>query len=461
MKLTVIGTGYLGAVHAACMAHIGHDVLGVDSDPKKIALLSQGRSPFFEPRLEELLGRTLKLGRLRFGTSLEEAARFGEVHFIAVGTPQQRTSLAADTSHLEAVIDGLAPLLTRACLVVGRSTVPVGTAARLARRLAARSPVGEDAELAWNPEFLREGQAVQDSLEPDRLVVGLSSARAEGLLRLVYEPLLLTGTRYVVTDPNTAELAKVSANAFLATKISFINAMADVCEASRADVTALAYILGLDPRIGSGAMSAGVGYGGGCLPKDVRALIARSTELGVGESLRLLREVDALNTRRPMRVVEMARNLIGGDLSDANVAALGAAFKAGTDDVRGSAALAIANSMADAGAHVRVHDPQASRNAQAEYPQLDYALSAEEACQDADIVLHLTDWPDYARLDPEALGVIVKRRRIIDARNALALDRWRAAGWEARGIGIPASGQLVGEGPADPVLPPAVVAASR
>jgi len=455
MRLTVIGTGYLGAVHAACMAHIGHDVLGVDADPKKIAILSQGRSPFFEPRLEELLERALKLGRLRFGTSLEEAARFGEVHFIAVGTPQQRTSLAADTSHLEAVIDGLAPLLTKACLVVGRSTVPVGTAARLARRLAALSPVGQDAELAWNPEFLREGQAVQDSLEPDRLVVGVSSARADELIRLVYRPMLCTGTRYVVTDLNTAELAKVSANAFLATKISFINAMADVCEASRADVTALAHILGLDPRIGSGSMSAGLGYGGSCLPKDVRALIARSTELGVGESLCLLREVDALNTRRPMRVVEMARHLIGGDLAGASVAALGAAFKAGTDDVRGSGALAIAKWMADAGAHVRVHDPQASRNAQAEYPQLDYALSVEEACQGADVVLHLTDWPDYAQLDPVELGTIVRHRRIIDARNTLALDRWHTAGWEARGMGVPARRQPAG------TAAPAIATASR
>jgi UDPglucose 6-dehydrogenase len=442
------------------MAHIGHDVLGVDADREKIALLSQGKPPFFEPQLEDLLGRALKAGRLRFSTSLEEAARFGEIHFLAVGTPQQRTSLAADTSHLEAVIDGLAPLLTRACLVVGRSTVPVGTAERLARRLAALAPVGRHAELAWNPEFLREGWAVQDFLTPDRVVVGLSSTRAAELLRSVYDPLLRTGIRYVVTDPNTAELSKVSANAFLATKISFINAMADVCEASRSDVTALADILGLDPRIGHGAMSAGVGYGGGCLPKDVRALIARGTELGVGESLNLLREVDALNTRRPARVVQMVRQMLGGELAGANIAALGTAFKAATDDVRGSAPLAIATALADAGARVRAHDPQASRTAQAECPQLDYVPSPQQACQDADIVLHLTDWPDYAQLDPAELGMIVAQRRIIDARNALALDRWRAAGWEARGMGVPASGALPGGGAAAPAEP-AVAAASR
>jgi len=437
MKITVIGTGYLGAVHAACMAELGHQVLGVDSRPDRIASLVLAEAPFFEPGLAELLARGISAGRLSFGGSLAEAAAFGDVHFVCVGTPQLPGSLAADTRHVKAVIEGLAPHLRRATLVVGKSTVPVGTAAELASMLAGLAPAGPAAELAWNPEFLREGYAVRDTLEPDRLVAGVTSARADAVLRELYAPLIAAGTPYVTTDLGTAELAKVSANAFLATKISFINAMADLCEAAGADVVTLAEVLGYDPRIGFAGMTAGLGFGGGCLPKDLRALIARSNELGVGESVRFLHEVDVVNTSRREGVVALATQLAGGPLTSANVAVLGAAFKPNTDDVRDSPALAVATALHAAGARVRIHDPQAGDNARYAAPELDHVPDVEKAAEDADIVLHLTEWPQYQEIDPYLLLAIVRRPVLIDARNALPHGRWRDAGWTVRCLGTP------------------------
>jgi UDPglucose 6-dehydrogenase len=435
MRITVLGTGYLGAVHAAAMAEIGHDVLGVDVDAAKIEVLAAGRPPFYEPGFSEVLARNVNSGKLRFSTSLAEAAEFGDVHFVCVGTPQAHGSDAADLRYVHAVIDGLAPHLQRGTLVVGKSTVPVGTADQLAARLARQSPVGAGAELAWNPEFLREGFAVQDTLRPDRLVVGVRSVEADAILRLVYAPILSEGVPYISTDLATAELVKVSANAFLATKISFINAIADVCDAAGADVTTLADAIGYDERIGRRFLSAGLGFGGGCLPKDIRAFMARGRELGVDQSLRFLREVDEINIRRRERVVEMARQLVGGSFVGQTVAVLGAAFKPDSDDVRDSPALNVAATIQRRGAQVRVHDPEALENARAAYPDLDYAHKVSKACEYADIVLHLTDWKEYRELDPAELAKVVKHSRIIDARNVLPTDRWRAAGWTIRGLG--------------------------
>jgi UDPglucose 6-dehydrogenase len=435
MRITVIGTGYLGAVHAACMADLGHEVLGVDVDTAKLAALAAGRPPFFEPGLAELLSRTVGSGKLRFTTSLREAAEFGDVHFICVGTPQSPGSNAADLRYVNAVVDGLAPHLKRETLVVGKSTVPVGTAAALAARLAELAPVGERAELAWNPEFLREGFAIEDTLHPDRLVVGVSSPAADAVLRELYAPLLATGIPYISTGLATAELVKVSANAFLATKLSFINAIGDVCDVVGADVVTVAEAIGYDPRIGHRYLSAGLGYGGGCLPKDIRAFMARARELGVGDSLAFLGQVDEINTNRRGRVVELARQLVGGSFSGMNVAVLGAAFKPNSDDVRDSPALAVAAAIQSQGANVRVHDPEAIDNARAVFPNLDYAREAVKACERADIVLHLTEWPEYRELDPLALAQVVRRTRVLDGRNALPVDRWRAANWEFRGVG--------------------------
>jgi UDPglucose 6-dehydrogenase len=437
MRITVIGTGYLGAVHAACMAASGHQVLGVDVDTAKLAALSQGRPPFFEPGLPELLRRTVDSSALRFTDCLAEAGEFGEVHFVCVGTPQQPGSCAADLRHVDAVIDGLAPHLQPGSLVVGKSTVPVGTAARLAARITELAPAGTSTELAWNPEFLREGFAVQDTLNPDRLVVGVMSQRADAVLREVYAPMLTAGIPYIVTDLVTAELVKAAANSFLATKISFINAMADVCDATGGDVVTLAEALGYDTRIGRRFLSAGIGFGGGCLPKDIRAFMARANELGVGEALNFLQDVDEINTRRRQRAVELARELVGGSLLGKNIAVLGAAFKPDSDDVRDSPALNIAATLQLQGAQVRVHDPQAIDNARALFPTLDYALEVDKACERADLVLHLTEWRQYRELDPTQLAKVVRVPRILDGRNALDMQQWRQAGWTVRALGRP------------------------
>ncbi|MGW2829695.1 UDP-glucose dehydrogenase family protein [Streptomyces sp. NPDC001286] len=438
MRLTVIGTGYLGAVHAACMADIGHDVLGVDTDTRKIEALAAGRAPFFEPGLPEILVRNTRAGRLRFTTSLQEAADFADLHFVCVGTPQRADGLAADLSHVEAVVDGLAPLLTRDSLLVGKSTVPVGTTRALARRVAAQVPPGIEAEVAWNPEFLREGFAVQDTLRPDRLVLGVTSPRADQVLRQVYAPMLRAGIACISTDPATAELVKTAANSFLATKISFINAMAEVCDASGADVVTLADALGHDARIGRRFLSAGLGFGGGCLPKDIRAFLARAEELKVGEAVSFLHQVDRINERQRRRTVDLARQLVGGTLDGRRIAVLGATFKPDSDDVRDSPALAVTAALVDQGADVRVHDPEGLDNARAALPGPAYCDDVVETCQDADLVLHLTEWPQYRALDPRELAQVVRSPRVLDARNALDHTAWRAGGWSVRALGRPA-----------------------
>jgi UDPglucose 6-dehydrogenase len=434
-SVTVVGTGYLGTTHAACLAELGFEVLGMDVDEAKIGALSNGVVPFFEPELADLVARHTATGRLRFTTSYAEVAAFGDVHFVCAGTPQRAGELAADLSQVDSAFAGLAAHLDRPCLVVGKSTVPVGTAARLADRLAAEAPAGAAAELAWNPEFLREAHAVADTLRPDRLVVGVRSAAAEARLREVYADLLAAGVPWLVTDFATAELVKVAANAFLATKISFINAMAEVCQAAGADVTALADALGHDKRIGRSFLNAGLGFGGGCLPKDIRAFIARAGELGVGEALAFLREVDAINLRQRARAVEIARELCGGKLVGRRIAVLGAAFKPDSDDVRDSPALDVAGQLQLAGAWLSVHDPKAMVNAAGRFPTLLYADSAEEACAGADLVLHLTEWAAFRELDPAKLATVVARPVLLDARNALDATAWRAAGWTYRGFG--------------------------
>ncbi|WP_037679795.1 UDP-glucose/GDP-mannose dehydrogenase family protein [Streptomyces griseus] len=448
MRLTVIGTGYLGAVHAACMADIGHDVLGVDTDTRKIEALAAGRAPFFEPGLPEILTRNTEDGRLRFTSSLQEAADFGDLHFVCVGTPQRPDSLAADLRHVEAVVDGLVPLLTRDSLIVGKSTVPVGTTRALSRRVAARLRPGVDAEVAWNPEFLREGYAVQDTLRPDRLVVGVTSPRADQLLRAVYDSMLRAGVAYVSTDPATAELVKVAANSFLATKISFINAMAEVCDASGADVVTLADALGHDVRIGRRFLSAGLGFGGGCLPKDIRAFLARAEELQVGEAVSFLRQVDRINHRQRRRTVDLARHLLGGAFAGRRVAVLGATFKPDSDDVRDSPALAVTAEIVAEGADVSVHDPEGLDNARAALSGPTYCTDVMEACRDADVVLHLTEWRRYRELDPVKLAEVVRAPRLLDARNALDPAAWRVAGWHVRALGRPAHVPQPGPGDA-------------
>jgi UDPglucose 6-dehydrogenase len=435
-RLSVIGTGYLGTTHAACMAELGFDVVGLDVDAARVARLSRGELPFYEPGLEELLRRNLGAGRLRFTTSYADVTE-ADVHFVCVGTPQVTDGNAADLTFLDAAVDALAPLLDHPCTVVGKSTVPVGTAERMADRLAEMAPAGTGVELVWNPEFLREGWAIQDTLRPDRLVFGVSSQRGADALQDVFAPVIETGVPVVVTDLATAQLVKVAANAFLATKISFINAMAEVCEVVHGDVKKLSEALSYDSRIGGRFLHAGLGFGGGCLPKDIRAFMARADELGVDQALSFLREVDAINERRRARMVDLAQESLSGSFDGCRVAVLGASFKPNSDDIRDSPALDVASRVQAAGATVTVYDPAAMPGAKVRYPQLDYAPSAVDAARDADVVLHLTEWQEFRDMDPAVLAEVVRRRYVVDGRNALDAEQWRAAGWHYRALGRP------------------------
>ena len=416
------------------MAELGYEVIGVDIDSAKVEILQSGRVPFYEPGLPEVLARNIAAGRLRFTTSMSEAAATADIHFICVGTPQQAGANAADLSQVFGSIQALTPHLRAGALVVGKSTVPVGTAALLAEQLALTAPT---AEIAWNPEFLREGFAVADTLHPDRLVVGVRSQRAEDLLREVYAPLIAQDVPFLVTDFPTAELVKVAANSFLATKISFINAMAEVCEAAGADITQLAEAIGYDPRIGNRFLAAGLGFGGGCLPKDIRAFMARAGELGAEEALAFLREVDQINLRQRTHTVNLARAALDSSFAGKNVTVLGAAFKPDSDDVRDSPALAVAAAIHNAGGNVMVHDPKALANAARVYPTLTYVEDLAEALANAELVLHLTEWPEYREFDPTTLGSSPRQRHLIDARNRLDPVVWRAAGWTYRALGRP------------------------
>lgn len=448
MKLSVIGCGYLGAVHAAAMASIGHEVIGIDVDERKVASLSAGEAPFFEPGLPEILSEGIASGNLRFTTDMAEA-KGAKVHFIGVGTPQQNDGYAADLTYVNAAVDALIPYLNPGDIVAGKSTVPVGTAAELAPRIEATG-----ATLVWNPEFLREGWAVEDTIDPDRLVVGVSrpstgsgsdggdsegeGERAADVLREVYHPAIAKGTPFIVTDLATAELVKVSANAFLATKISFINAMAEIAEVTGADVTQLADAIGHDARIGRKFLGAGIGFGGGCLPKDIRAFSARAEELGRSESVSFLREVDAINLRRRERAVHLVVNAFDGDIVGKRVTVLGAAFKPHSDDIRDSPALDVAVRLRGLGAEVTVTDPEALENARRQHPQLNYVDDRDDALRSADAVIVVTEWDEYRRqLSPAHAASLVAGKIIVDGRNCLDAAAWRAAGWTYYGMGRP------------------------
>jgi len=436
MRLSVIGCGYLGAVHAAAMASIGHEVVGIDVDQRKIDALSKGEAPFFEPGLPEILAEGVASGRLRFTTDMSET-RGAKVHFVGVGTPQQRDGYGADLTYVNAAVDALLPYLSPGDIVAGKSTVPVGTAAELTPRVEA---VG--ATLVWNPEFLREGWAVKDTIDPDRLVVGVpateAGAAAVDILKEVYAPPVAKGTPFIVTDLATAELVKVSANAFLATKISFINAMAEIAEVVGADVTQLADAIGHDARIGRKFLGAGIGFGGGCLPKDIRAFSARAEELGRGESVAFLRQIDEINMRRRDRAVQLVVDGLGGSVFKKNVTVLGAAFKPHSDDIRDSPALDVAVRLHGLGACVTVTDPEAIENARAKHPQLNYVADRDEALRSSDAVVVVTEWDEYRRqMPPEHVSTLTEGRVIIDGRNCLDAAAWRAAGWTYYGMGRP------------------------
>ncbi|MDR6904790.1 UDPglucose 6-dehydrogenase [Agromyces sp. 3263] len=420
------------------MAELGHEVVGIDVDEAKIARLAVGEAPFFEPGLPELLRSAVASGRLTFSTDMADAAG-ATVHFIAVGTPQLKGSYSADLSYVDAAVEGILEHAASGDLIVGKSTVPVGTAERLAGLIA---DSGTGATLAWNPEFLREGFAVKDTISPDRLVYGVptdpdAAATAERMLSEVYATALAADTPLIVTDYATAELVKVSANAFLATKISFINAMAEIAEVTGADVTQLADAIGFDARIGRKFLGAGVGFGGGCLPKDIRAFTARAEEIGRGESVAFLKEVDAINLRRRHRVVELAVDALGGEPLGKKVAVLGLAFKPFSDDIRDSPAIDVAVRLRGLGADVVAIDPEAIENSKRLHPQLEFSDDLSAVLDGADLVVLVTEWNEYRHLDPVWAGELVGVRSVIDGRNCLDAKAWREAGWTYKGLGRP------------------------
>ncbi|MGV6993830.1 UDP-glucose dehydrogenase family protein [Gordonia amicalis] len=431
MRVVVFGLGYLGATHAACMAELGHEVLGVEIDDRRRSMLEEGQLPFYEPDLPELLQRHLSAGTLRVTSSYQEAADFGEAFFVAVGTPQKKGEYAADLSYVEGVVDNLVPLLKRDALILGKSTVPVGTSKRLAQRvheLCKRDDIA--VEIAWNPEFLREGHAIEDTLRPDRLVLGVfEGGNADNVTRELYRGLLEEGVPYLVMDTESAEMVKVAANSFLATKISFINAIADICEGTGADVTHVSRAIGLDPRIGSAFLNAGIGFGGGCLPKDIRAFMARAAELGAAEAVAFLREVDQINMRRRQRVVDLAKGACGGSLLGKQIGVLGAAFKPNSDDVRDSPALNIAGQIQLQGAHVTVYDPRAIEPSRKVFPTLDYARSMNEAAKASDVLLILTEWTEFREANPRELLNVVAKPVLIDGRYCIDKAKWEQSGW--------------------------------
>lgn len=437
MKLSVIGCGYLGAVHAAAMAELGHDVIAVDVDQAKIDMLSSAQAPFFEPGLPEILSSALTVGRLTFTTDMS-MVKDATVHFIAVGTPQQAGSNSADMTYVNAAVDSLIPYLDDTDVVVGKSTVPVGTAERLETTLRNS---GSGAAMVWNPEFLREGFAVKDTISPDRLVFGINKdenfEHNLGVMNKVYSFAISEGTPVVVTDRNTAELVKIAANSFLATKISFINAMSEIAEATGANITELADAIGFDERIGRKFLNAGIGFGGGCLPKDIRAFMARAEELGLEKSVSFLGDVDQINLRQRQRVINKVTEMLGSKLSGSTVAVLGLAFKPQSDDIRDSPALDVARQLATLGIHVRTFDPEAIANARRVAPELTFADSIETVLSGADIAVLVTEWPEFVRLDPHYVGNLMNHKRMVDARNVLSASQWREAGFTFDSMGRP------------------------
>jgi UDPglucose 6-dehydrogenase len=416
------------------MAKLGHDVVAFDTDAGKIAVLARGESPFYEPGLDELLTEALATGRLRFTESAAEAVAGAAVHFVCVGTPQLPDSDAADIRYVDSAVTMIATNADCDGVIVGKSTVPVGTSKRLSDELAALS-LPHRLEVAWNPEFLREGKAIEDTLHPDRLVFGVTSEHAEKTLLEVYATLLGEGVPHLTMDLATAEMVKVAANSFLATKISFINAMAEICEAVDADVVALSEALGYDDRIGRRFLNAGLGFGGGCLPKDIRAFSARAGELGASAALTFLHEVDKINFRRRDKAVSVAGALVGGEFLGRNIAVLGAAFKPNSDDVRDSPALNVAAAMHLKGANVRVHDPKAITNARARFPTLTYCHDLEQACRNVDLIVLATEWDEYRAIDPVAFRSLVRSPRLLDTRNAVDRGYWSDAGWQVYALG--------------------------
>ena len=432
LKITIIGLGYLGATTAVAFAKLGHEVIGIDPDATKIELLKQGQLPFYEPGLDGALVEVVAAGNITFSTEHTSTSSLADIHMICVGTPPGPDGSSADTRYLYSALDSLIPFLDEDAVIVGKSTVPVGTAAQIRKYLEAK--LSFTPHIAWNPEFLREGTALKDTLEPDRIVIGVDDSWSEKLLRLLYKDITDTGVPFISCDIPTSELVKVAANSFLATKISFINAIAEVAEVAGADTVKLAEAIGYDERIGNKFLRNGIGFGGGCLPKDIRAFMARANELGVGHSVAFLNEVESINLRRRARVLEIAQEELG-DLSNRRVTILGAAFKPETDDIRDSPAIAVAEQFWMAGAHVVIHDPKALNNVRRAFPQIETQPTLELAVSKADLVVVATEWNEYREAKPAELAKLVANRLVIDGRNALDASLWQQSSWQIIALG--------------------------
>ncbi|HEX5879515.1 MAG TPA: UDP-glucose/GDP-mannose dehydrogenase family protein [Actinomycetota bacterium] len=436
MRVTVIGAGHVGLVTAACLAHVGHDVVVDDDDVSKLDLIREGRSWFYEPGLQELLGEVVRSGRLRVVDDKAEAVGHGTVIFVCVGTPS-RGDGSPNLAYVEAVAREVARSLPpeEFRLICEKSTVPVQTGERVARVIAREARPEADWEVASNPEFLREGSAVVDTLDPDRVVVGTSSERGLAALRELYQPILeRSGAPFLATDRATAELIKHASNAFLATKISFINSVARVCERSGADVDLVARGMGLDPRIGVHFLKAGAGYGGSCFPKDVAAFAHRSRELGV--DFGILNEVAKINHEARRAVVDKVRDALW-HLDGKRIGMLGLSFKPNTDDLREAPAIDVARDLLADGAQVVAYDPVAGEAAARQVPGLELADKAVGVADGAHAIVLMTEWAEFGELDPADLSDRMAYPILVDARNAADADAFVAAGFTVAGVGRP------------------------
>ncbi|OGQ95480.1 MAG: UDP-glucose 6-dehydrogenase [Deltaproteobacteria bacterium RIFOXYD12_FULL_57_12] len=434
MKLAIIGTGYVGLVSGACFSEFGHEVICVDNNGDKIAALCQGQIPIYEPGLTELVVKNVTGGRLRFTTNLAEAVPRAEAVFIAVGTPSSRRGDGyADLSYIYSAARDIAPHISGYTVVVDKSTVPVGTARQVARVIREVNPAAEF-DVASNPEFLREGAAINDFMRPDRVVVGVDNDRAAAVLRGIYSPLYLIETPVVITTPETAELIKYAANAFLAVKISYINEMATICEAVGADGIALAKGIGLDGRIGKKFLHPGPGYGGSCFPKDTLALLRTVQEYGV--SARIVEAAVEVNAAQKARMVKKIRDALGGSETGKTIGVLGLTFKPETDDMRDAPALTILPALIEKGARIVAHDPQGMREAAKYLPEgVEFVDNPYAVCAGADALVLMTEWNQYRALDLGRIKSGMRNSVFIDLRNVYAPEQVRSAGFSYFGVG--------------------------
>ncbi|MDR2107471.1 MAG: UDP-glucose/GDP-mannose dehydrogenase family protein [Holosporaceae bacterium] len=429
MRITVVGTGYVGLVSGVCFAEFGFNVTCVDKNKSKIEELNRGGVPIYEPGLDKLISKNFAAGRLRFVSEIEEGVRNADIIFIAVGTPS-RSDGSADLSYVYQAAEEIARSANNGALIVIKSTVPVGTSGAVKKFLLDK---GIDADVAFNPEFLKEGAAVEDFMHPDRVILGVESKNAKRILSQVYRPLYVFNTPLVFTDLETAELSKYASNAFLAMKVAFINEIADLCESCGADVNEVAIAMGLDKRIGDKFLQAGPGYGGSCFPKDTSALNHFAAERGV--NLSLVKETIRSNGDRRKRMAEKILSACGNNVRGKNIAVLGVTFKANTDDMRDSPSIDIIKALAEHGAHIKIYDPSFSGQAAEIFRGIPFGDNAYDVCNGADAVIILTDWSEFRALNLKELNGRVKNPLLIDLRNIYTLSEVNSSGFNYCSVG--------------------------